>query len=158
MAKQKEKPSALSVVYSKFLWFDMFGSAPSFEVDGEGAYNTGCGALISFLILLLVVPYAFIKYTKMVSLGDTNYAESLEQGAGVKTPDDGFDLSDESVNFQLGYGIVGSQGVMVQDTDEFLDHLELTLTYRSWNTGVDENNEATYDTESVEIPIEGCSN
>ena len=76
----------------------------------------------------------------------------------MKTPDDGFDLTDESVNFQFGYGIVGPNAALVQDTDEFLDHLELTLTYRSWNTGVDENNNPTYDTDRVEIPIEGCNN
>ena len=64
----------MSGLYSKFLGLDMFAQTASFEIDGEGSYNTTIGALVSILILLLVVPYGHRKYNKMMEFGDTMYS------------------------------------------------------------------------------------
>ena len=55
----------------------MFGETPSFEINGEGSYNTLIGTLLSILILIIVIPYGHRKYVIMNEYNDTNFAEAV---------------------------------------------------------------------------------
>ena len=73
-SKEKKKPSISSTLYSKFLWFDMFGESPSFEIDGNGTYNTLIGTVMSIIILFIVIRYGIRKLNIMRQFNDTNFA------------------------------------------------------------------------------------
>ena len=55
----------------------MFGVTPSFEINGEGSYNTLIGTALSICILIIVLPYGKNKFDIMQDYEDTNFAEAV---------------------------------------------------------------------------------
>ena len=70
----------------------------------------------------------------MIDQDDTDYSESTERGQMLKdhgTADNG--LTWDDVGFSLAVGVYDAiEGEYIHDTENFKDHLELTVTYRSW--------------------------
>ena len=75
--KPKNKASALSGVFKKFLSLDLFTQTPGFEVEGNTSYRTFMGSILSLLIIIIVTPYAAKRYIIMVDHKDTRYATSI---------------------------------------------------------------------------------
>ena len=54
--------------------FDIFGKTPGFNVDG-GSYNSYCGALLSFLVLVLCLMFSVQKLQGLSEYQDTSIEE-----------------------------------------------------------------------------------
>ena len=70
----------------------MFGKMPQLLVNGDETYNSFCGASLSIIILLIVIPYSYQRYYMMVTRNNTNYAEEILSNEYVKahlTPSEG---------------------------------------------------------------------
>ena len=131
MGRRKEKRSVLSNLQSKLLSIDMFGQAAQFDIEGESTYNTCVGSIASILIFLLVVPYAYKKSILMLEMNDTHYSDSTTHGKLLKQHSSAESaLTWEDADFSIGVGVLSDDGMMIQNTDEFLDHLELNFRQR----------------------------
>ena len=69
----------------------------------------------------------------MYYLNDTDYSESTDRGAMLKdhsVAEDGLTLED--VDFALAVGVWTPDAGYIHQTEDFKDHLELAVTYRTW--------------------------
>ena len=119
----------------------MFGDSVSFEVDGNGTYNTFIGTIVSIAILFLVIPYGLRKYNIMIQFNDTNFAESVVSRPLLSSSTES--LSFDDIELALGIVMINKYSVGVLATDEFKDHLQVVANYVTWN----------YNTETVEFGI-----
>ena len=52
---------------------DMFGSTPSFEIDGRSTLNTYSGSLLSFLIIFISLTFLSSRMQILLNYQDTTY-------------------------------------------------------------------------------------
>ena len=71
----KERKTALSRIGGSIMKVDLFGEAPSFEINGQSSHKGCCGTIISIIILGIVLNYGMDKGTIMINNDDTTYVE-----------------------------------------------------------------------------------
>ena len=77
----KERKTALSKIGDAIMKIDLFGEAPSFEINGQSSHKGCCGTIISIIILGIVVNYGIDKGTVMYNNDDTAYVEIIQTNA-----------------------------------------------------------------------------
>ena len=69
----KKKTSTTNSFGRKFKNFDVFGSVPSFEVDGGGSLNSYGGAFLSIIIITITMLFLVSRTQIWIQYGDTSH-------------------------------------------------------------------------------------
>jgi hypothetical protein len=76
-ASRRKRSGFLYKLRKSIVKIDLYGEAPSFNIDGDGSYGTVHGAFVSLAMMLLVLLYAYFKWTIMFTYEDTKFTERV---------------------------------------------------------------------------------
>ena len=79
--QRRKKQSFSTKLLNSILSIDKYGEEISFTVKGKGTYPSLLGAFVSIVILAVIIPYGFNKFTIMQSYGDTSHQTKLVRNA-----------------------------------------------------------------------------
>ena len=69
----KKKEARGSNLGKRIKGMDMFGSSPSFEIDGRSTLNTYTGSLLSLFIILVSLAFLSSRMQILLNYQDTSY-------------------------------------------------------------------------------------
>jgi len=86
--EKKEQSRATKVLKSGFNRareglnsLDMFGMTVDFKINGKDKVTSLLGAVVSMLVMLLSLSFAYYKVDILISRNDTNYSSIVNSGA-----------------------------------------------------------------------------
>ena len=109
---------------------DIFGMPFDFRIHhAHTKYKTVCGCILTFAMLLPILPFAAYKYSVMRSYGDSNILITEQQNFF----EEDYVLSFQKQNFNVAFAFVNWDA---EDPNaDFSEYGELKVFYKRWGHG-----------------------
>ena len=97
----KKKEARGSNLGKRIKGMDMFGSRPSFEIDGRSTLNTYTGSLLSFCIICVSLTFLSSRMQILLNYQDTSYQSAKLEGENRNQT-----ISQEDSGFNIAFNII----------------------------------------------------
>ena len=117
---KKEGGNTFGRLSSTFKRIDLFGETVEFQIDGKASYGSLMGAVLSILVLVVTLSYAFKRFNVMTTFGDTFH--QITQQPVDFSKDDPLIWADTGMVFNFALKTAADYNTHFVDTHGYIEY------------------------------------